>query len=226
MKPSEVLPSIHDFLMQCKLTKAAKALRKEAELVDDVGTVPLFDAVNEWIERHNDDEPVVEKKKKNKKRKLDDAATEDEPPAAKEKKKKKEVVNGAPKEDEPVKKKKKKKVDDGANEEEQRRVEAVAAAEAWIQQNASAPVAKPTKREPGKPFSRVDSDKWLSQANNSKLSDNSYEGTYGANGYGAKASQKLIKVKGKDFRHEKTKKKRGNYRGGTIDLGTNSIKFD
>jgi len=33
-------------------------------------------------------------------------------------------------------------------------------------------------------------------------------------------------VRGKDFRHEKTKKKRGNYRGGTISLASHSIKYD
>lgn len=31
---------------------------------------------------------------------------------------------------------------------------------------------------------------------------------------------------GKSFRHEKTKKKRGSYRGGQIDTTVNSIKFD
>lgn len=31
---------------------------------------------------------------------------------------------------------------------------------------------------------------------------------------------------GKSFRHEKTKKKRGSYKGGAIDMGVNSIKFD
>ena len=36
----------------------------------------------------------------------------------------------------------------------------------------------------------------------------------------------LSKVRGKDFRHEKTKKKRGSYRGGAIELGAvNSIKL-
>lgn len=44
--------------------------------------------------------------------------------------------------------------------------------------------------------------------------------------YGAKANRDLVVVRGKDFRHEKTKKKRGVYRGGDIDLGVNSIKFD
>jgi len=32
-------------------------------------------------------------------------------------------------------------------------------------------------------------------------------------------------VKGKGFRHEKTKKKKGTYRGGAIDTRVNSIKF-
>ncbi len=37
----------------------------------------------------------------------------------------------------------------------------------------------------------------------------------------------LRQVRGKDFRHEKTKKKRGSYRGGIIDHATvNSFKFD
>ena len=58
------------------------------------------------------------------------------------------------------------------------------------------------------------------------LADNSYANQFGESGYGAKASAKLITVRGKDFRHEKTKKKRGTYRGGTIDLGSNSFKYD
>jgi hypothetical protein len=33
-------------------------------------------------------------------------------------------------------------------------------------------------------------------------------------------------VRGKDFRHEKTKKKRGSYRGGLIDNAINSFKFE
>lgn len=53
------------------------------------------------------------------------------------------------------------------------------------------------------------------------------EANYGEDGYGKKASDTLVKVRGKDFRHEKTKKKRGGYRGGTIDPNaTKSIKFD
>ena len=33
-------------------------------------------------------------------------------------------------------------------------------------------------------------------------------------------------VRGRDFRHEKTKKKRGTYRGGQIDHSVNSFKFE
>ena len=60
-----------------------------------------------------------------------------------------------------------------------------------------------------------------------RLLDNSYEGTFGNSGWGAKASEKLLTTRGKSFRHEKTKKKRGGYRGGMIDENkVNSVFFD
>ncbi|MEQ2177707.1 hypothetical protein GOODEAATRI_006411 [Goodea atripinnis] len=50
---------------------------------------------------------------------------------------------------------------------------------------------------------------------------------HGANGdWGQKANQVLKFTKGKSFRHEKTKKKRGSYRGGAISTTINSVKFD
>ena len=49
----------------------------------------------------------------------------------------------------------------------------------------------------------------------------------GASGsWGEKAHQDLKHTRGKSFRHEKTKKKRGSYRGGAIDMSVHSIKFD
>lgn len=49
----------------------------------------------------------------------------------------------------------------------------------------------------------------------------------GARGcWGERAAQDLKFTRGKSFRHEKTKKKRGSYKGGQIDIGVNSIKFD
>ncbi|KAI4377553.1 hypothetical protein MLD38_015159 [Melastoma candidum] len=60
-----------------------------------------------------------------------------------------------------------------------------------------------------------------------RLKDNSYWAKGGAEtGYGAKAQEVLGQVKGRDFRHEKTKKKRGSYRGGQIDLQSHSIKLN
>ncbi|XP_075517467.1 uncharacterized protein LOC142551888 [Primulina tabacum] len=60
-----------------------------------------------------------------------------------------------------------------------------------------------------------------------RLQDNSYWAKDGAeSGYGAKAQEILGQVKGRGFRHEKTKKKRGSYRGGQIDLQSHSIKFN
>lgn len=49
----------------------------------------------------------------------------------------------------------------------------------------------------------------------------------GATGdWGERANDVLKFTKGKSFRHEKTKKKRGSYRGGAISTTVNSIKFD
>ncbi|XP_021751148.1 nucleolar and coiled-body phosphoprotein 1-like [Chenopodium quinoa] len=60
-----------------------------------------------------------------------------------------------------------------------------------------------------------------------RLQDNSYWAKDGADsGYGAKAQEVLGQVRGRDFRHEKTKKKRGSYRGGHIDLQSHSVKFN
>ncbi|XP_045811854.1 nucleolar and coiled-body phosphoprotein 1 isoform X1 [Trifolium pratense] len=73
------------------------------------------------------------------------------------------------------------------------------------------------------PFQRVQVD----NIDHEKLLDNSYWAKGGAeSGYGAKAEEVLGQVRGRDFRHEKTKKKRGTYRGGHIDLHSHSIKFN
>lgn len=44
--------------------------------------------------------------------------------------------------------------------------------------------------------------------------------------WGERANQDLKHTRGKQFKHEKTKKKRGSYRGGAIDMGVNSIRFE
>lgn len=73
-------------------------------------------------------------------------------------------------------------------------------------------------------FRRVRSEEWLGKKGSM---NNSYEATFGAEGWGAKAQQVLGATRGKGFRHEKTKKKRGSYMGGKIDATARaSIKYD
>jgi len=76
----------------------------------------------------------------------------------------------------------------------------------------------------GSPFKRVDAEEWNKEIK-AGLEDNSYVNQFGGEGYGAKANKVLATVKGKDFRHEKTKRKRSTYRGGTITLSSNSYKY-
>ncbi len=60
-----------------------------------------------------------------------------------------------------------------------------------------------------------------------RLEDNSFEAKGGSRGsWGEKANRDLKFTKGRSFRHEKTKKKRGSYKGGAIDTQVYSIKFD
>ncbi|XP_019856811.1 PREDICTED: nucleolar and coiled-body phosphoprotein 1-like isoform X2 [Amphimedon queenslandica] len=76
---------------------------------------------------------------------------------------------------------------------------------------------------PTVPFRRVDDSITVDM----KLSNNSFEAKKGSKGsWGEKANKDFKHTKGKSFRHEKTKKKRGTYKGGMIDTSVNSIKFD
>jgi len=61
---------------------------------------------------------------------------------------------------------------------------------------------------------------------NDSLKDNTYMTGVGEAGYGYKAHLDMIVTKGKGFRAEKTKKKRGSYKGGQIDFASRSFKFN
>jgi hypothetical protein len=101
------------------------------------------------------------------------------------------------------------------------------------------------KKPQQKVFKRIDEDKVNFVTDDVRVTNNSYSATFGSQGlsveicfvivlslvlfegWGGTAAAHLIKVKGKDFRHEKTKKKRGSYRGGEIDVHqVASFKFD
>jgi outer membrane biosynthesis protein TonB len=158
-----------------------------------------------------EEEPAAKKKSKKSKKKDDSDAEEEEEKEEEEKPKEKRSAK-AKKGEEPA-----------AAEEEEEEVE-----------------EKPKKgSKAGKngnvPFQRIKSDEVTylkvkgGQNEAERLLDNTFESKF-ADGqlredYGAKASAILVAVRGKDFRHEKTKKKRGTYKGGPIDLASNSIKF-
>ncbi|KAI9789251.1 MAG: hypothetical protein M1816_006260 [Peltula sp. TS41687] len=70
-----------------------------------------------------------------------------------------------------------------------------------------------------KPFSRIPADVQVDE----RLKSNAYV----PYDYAERAHQDLVVTKGKSFTKEKNKKKRGSYRGGTIDIhGKKGIKFD
>jgi len=91
--------------------------------------------------------------------------------------------------------------------------------------SSSSSTAAGTSPAAGESFKRVDAEVW-NQHVKTELADNSYVKTFGEDGFGAKANKVLSTVRGKDFRHEKTKRKRGTYRGGAITLASNSFKYD
>ena len=68
----------------------------------------------------------------------------------------------------------------------------------------------------------------VSKLGEKSLIDNSWDALRAkGHTYADKAQERLGPVKGKNFRKEMTKAKRGTYRGGALDAGAvNSIKFE
>jgi hypothetical protein len=181
-------------------------------------------------EEDNEEEVIVKKKdKKEKKRKVEEEDKEEEANKEevivkkKDKKEKKRKVEEEDNEEEVVVKEKKKKENKTKVEE--------APSEAPVPVLAPA-LSKPSAYDEGekvsssggRAFQRVKAEEWLGKKG---AIDNRYEATFGDQGWGYKAQQVLGQVRGKDFRHEKTKKKRGSYMGGLIDPNaTFSTKFD
>ncbi|KAH0481812.1 MAG: hypothetical protein KVP17_002018 [Porospora cf. gigantea B] len=80
-------------------------------------------------------------------------------------------------------------------------------------------VAEPARKH----FQRIDSSKYQERM---LVVDNSYAANYKNDAFAAKAAEELGRVRGRDFRHEKSKKKRAGWRsGGSLTDGSNSFKF-
>lgn len=84
---------------------------------------------------------------------------------------------------------------------------------------------KASKNGGVKRFQRIDDSQWTS-ALPAELKDNSFWKKKHDN-FAVKAAEQLGRVRGKDFRHEKTKKKKATWKGcGEIPMTVNSIQFD
>ncbi|KAK9803655.1 hypothetical protein WJX72_008580 [[Myrmecia] bisecta] len=172
-------------------------------------------------------QPVKEKEKKSKKRKL---PAEAQPPAAEQPEAEADAVA------EPPAAKKVKKVKKTASAAGADTADAAATAEDAKEAATSNGNGSDALKSSGKDasngegaatgsraFQRVKAEEWLGAKGSW---DNSYRAQYGEDGYGLKAQEILGQVRGRDFRHEKTKKKRGSYRGGLIDDNIRSFKFE
>ncbi|KAF3323118.1 nucleolar and coiled-body phosphoprotein 1 [Carex littledalei] len=159
-----------------------------------------------------------EKDKKKKKKKESEVEKETQEEEEKEKASVKET--NVENEEKTVSKKRKKGDEENVeNDGKKRKLEANGSAKTVPEEEQSA------EPKSAKAFKRVKVEEV--KFDDERLQDNSYWAKDGADsGYGAKAQQILEQVRGRDFRHEKTKKKRGTYRGGQIDLQSHSIKFN
>ncbi|WFD42926.1 jun-like transcription factor [Malassezia psittaci] len=101
--------------------------------------------------------------------------------------------------------------------------EVIEPGEVSLVESVASPVSKSNKKTKtvGERFQRVKSDR--AEILDERLRDMSYAAKSGAGDYGARANADLIVTRGKAFTKEKNKKKRGSYRGGEIDQGSQYV---
>jgi len=207
------------FFAEGGLTKTLKAFGKDSPEEESEASPPagkkakvlaeleLTDACKAWVAEHIGAPEA-------------DAGAEQEAP---KKRKKDEPEEAANENTEPAKKKQ--KVQEDAKETEEP-AEAVQ------------PAPKKGKNKKGKedrpppvPFKRIDEEKCRALIKDARLLDNTHKakvkfGNSAGDSWADKASEDLLKTKGKGFRKEMAKKKRASWRGGgAIDQGVNSVKF-
>ncbi|XP_047050419.1 suppressor protein SRP40-like [Lolium rigidum] len=219
--------------------KKKKKSKSASETSDkaDAGTAPAevetkSNGLNENIDDVEKVEDVKEKKSKKKKKKSgseENVLVEDEQVAEKDSAPKPDADNKTEMDIEKGQEDGKASTDDAVICKKRKLEEDITATEDDVKEPST--ISKPNKRQKlsSEPktviaFQRVKLDdvKFADE----RLQDNSYWAKGGADsGYGAKAQEILGQVRGRGFRHEKTKKKRGTYRGGNIDFQTHSVKF-
>lgn len=221
--------------------KFAKKLQKQLNIPEEETNFGLIQLLEFYKSRNQptdaEEVEIIKPVKKGKKRKLSERDNEiieilPNKPTKKKKKKKQEVTsNGHGHAEEQESQTKEKEVeeikevvqlgggmvgDTGVNGEESGNMDAEISAKQKKKN-------KKEKRQQNLSFRRVKEEDVVIK--NTALTDNSFDAKNGADGYGFKANQILKYTKGKSFRHEKTKKKRGTYKGGVINMGVTSVKF-
>lgn len=125
-------------------------------------------------------------------------------------------------------KKRKRQAEEETPVEEKAQVEA---AETEVAEPKAKKNNKAAEKASGTPFKRFDEDYWKAQIKDDRLRDNTHLAKQRFGGgvgdtWADKASEDLLKVKGKGFRKEMMKKKKASWRGGgELDFGVNSVKF-
>jgi len=194
------------------LSKKEKKKKKKAQLAAEVEAAegPAMEEAAE--EPAAEETPAVPRKKRNKSM---DAAEEAAPVA----------------EDKPKKKRKK-----GMDAIEEAPAEKVVAEEAVPEKKKKKDkIEKDAEKPKGEVFRRVDDSAWRAkiEKRDPRLLDNTHKAKvkFGCSvdtgdSWADKASEDLLKVKGKDFRKEMMKKKKASWKGGgALDQGVNSIPF-
>lgn len=237
--PSDIFPVVRRFLLESGLQRTLKAFQKETEsageectpvpkkrkrLMKRLEVLELTAACQLWLQHQESNkeegEEVMEPpEKKNKKLAAVEVAVEAEAEVEeKPKKKKKATIDAEPQ---------------AAEQPEQIAPAAVASPvlAAKKKKNKEDKAQKPA----GVPFSRVDEDKWNKTIKDSRMLDNTHKakakfgdsgGVSAGDTWADRASEDMLKVKGKGFRKEMQKKKRASWKGaGELDQGVNSVPF-
>jgi len=226
--PSDLFPAVLRFLTESGLTKSAAKFQKETGVdTDAAASLPKLEQVySSWMATNGTNgkatneisvESEVLSKKEKKKRKASEAAAAEEAAAA--------LAAAAAAAAAEVPKKRK-------------RTKSTEVAEEVPAEAEAAPEKKKKKEEKpekvkGQAFQRIDDDQWRAKIKDPRLLDNTHKAKvkFGmevdtGDSWADKASEDLLKVKGKDFRKEMMKKKKASWKGGgALDQGVNSIPF-
>lgn len=229
LNPSDIYPAVRRFLLESGLNRTLKALDKETSALEDVPVVKpkkakalepleLVAACQTWLAQREAAEPAETAESKAtapESLELEEAVEVSRP----NKKRKREGQTQALAE--PV-----------VETEVQEEAEAPEVAEVSVNKKSKKPKKEDKEDKKSTPFKRIDDDKWKATIKDERLLDNTHLakqkfGLSKGDSWADKASEDLLKVKGKGFRKEMAKKKRASWRGGgEIDQGVNSVKFD